>query len=345
MLFKQVKNMDDFPDIPGCKIINLLGEGSVAKVYLGIQETLNREVAVKILEPYLSNNKVTAARFEKEAKTAAKLSHASIVQIHDTGRVGHYHYIVMEYLEESLHERMNRDPQRKIYPEVALDIVEEIMKALDYAHFKGVYHRDIKPANIMFRQDSTPVLVDFSIVRVFDSPDHLTRSGMIIGTPYYMSPEQAKAKDDVDGRSDIYSLGAVFFEMLTGEKPYEGESQASVIIQHISEPVPVLPEYLKRFQPLIDKMMHKDRDKRLSCGPEFTQALDKLFTTPEGRTPLPLDLSPDKTVEMPPPPPPSPSTKIEFSYKKPKEPLFTRYLNLADKKLRSFFKVIWGTRK
>jgi len=336
--------MDDFPEIPGCKVINLLGEGSVAKVYLGIQQTLNREVAIKILEPYLSKDKVTAARFEKEAKTAAKLTHSSIVQIHDTGRAGPYHYIVMEYLEESLKERMSRNPQGKIYPEVALDIVEEIMKALDYAHFRGVYHRDIKPDNIMFRQDSTPVLVDFGIARVFESLEELTQIGIFMGTPNYMSPEQCDSQP-VDGRSDVYSLGVVLFEMLTGKKPYEGTGMMQVAFKHVNEPVPGLPKALRSFQPLIDKMMNKDRDRRLSCGPELTQALDKLFTTPEGRTPLPLDLSPAATAEMPTPPPSSPSKKIEFSYKKAKESLFTRYLNLADKKLRSFFKVIRGTGK
>lgn len=178
-------------------------------------------------------DKTIAARFDQEAKTVASLSHSNIVQIHDTGQSGENHYIVMEYLVESLKDRMMQSPQGKIYLEMALDIVHVIIKALDYAHIKGVYHRDIKPDNIMFREDNTPVLVDFGIVRVFEAPGELTKSGQSLGTVYYMSPEQCKGKKDVDGRSDIYSLGVVLYQMLTGKKPYEGESHVSIALKHI----------------------------------------------------------------------------------------------------------------
>jgi serine/threonine protein kinase len=265
--------MVNLPEIPGCEIIAGLKKGGMATVYLGVQKTLNRKVAVKILETTLLKDEDNAVRFEREAQTAAGLAHSNIIQVFDAGREGDYHYIVMEYLEETLRDRMKRNPNKKMPPEIALDIIEEMMKALDYAHFKGVYHRDIKPDNIMFRQDSTPVLTDFGIARIFDATDKLTKNNMIMGTVDYMSPEQCNAEQDIDGRSDTYSLGVVLFEMLSGDTPYKGKTQLSVAIQHIEKPVPTLPCELSRYQPLIDVMMAKDREKRLSSGPEFDKFL------------------------------------------------------------------------
>ncbi|MFC2155704.1 serine/threonine protein kinase [Acidobacteriota bacterium] len=270
--------MVDVPEIPGCEIIAGLKRGGMATVFLGIQKKLNRKVAVKILEASLLKDKNTAARFDQETKTAAGLTHSNIIQIFDAGRVANYHYIVMEYLKKTLRDRMKHNPGNKIHPEITIDIIEEMMKALDYAHFRGVYHRDIKPDNIMFRQDSTPVLTDFGIARVFDAPDRLTKSNIIINTINYMSPEQYKAEQDIDGRSDTYSLGVILYEMLTGDTPYKGKSQLSVAIHHIEKPVPVLPGEFSRYQPLIDNMMAKDREKRLSSGPEFDKLLYKILT-------------------------------------------------------------------
>jgi len=279
--------MADFPGIPGYKIVSKLNTGGMAAVYLGIQEKLNRKVAIKILEPFLLKNKDTDVRFEQEAKTAASLSHSNIIQIHDTGKVDEYHYIVMEYLEESLRDKMNLNPKGKMHPEIALDIIDNLMNALDYAHFRGIYHRDIKPENIMFKQDSTPVLVDFGIARVFDSYDELTGTGICMGTVDYMSPEQCQFPETVDGRSDIYSLGVVLYEMLTGKRPYKGKSYLAVVLKHIESPVPRLPHKLNRYQPLIDKMMDKDREKRISSGPEFNHLLDRILTNSLGPIPQP----------------------------------------------------------
>lgn len=249
-------------------------------VYLGIQESLNREVAIKILEPKLLKNDVIAKRFRREAKAAAHLSHSNIIQIIDVGKFHNHHYIIMEYLEESLKDRMKANPGGKIEPQIAVEIVQAILGALEFAHSRKIYHRDIKPDNIMFRADNTPVLVDFGVARILGFTDvgELTKSGQSMGTVYYMSPEQCQAQIDVDGRSDIYSLGAVLFEMLTGEKPYEGDSMVSVAVKHVQEPVPKLPRELRRYQPLIDKMMAKDRKKRLSREKQFQQLLDKIMT-------------------------------------------------------------------
>jgi serine/threonine protein kinase len=277
--------MANFPGIPGYKIISKLNTGGMASVYLGIQEKLNRRVAIKILEPFLLKTKDTALRFEQEAKTAASLSHSNIIQIHDTGKIDDFHYIVMEYLEESLKDKMNLNPKGKMHPEIALDIIDNLMNALDYAHFRGIYHRDIKPENIMFKQDSTPVLVDFGIARVFDSYDELTGTGICMGTADYMSPEQCQFPETVDGRCDIYSLGVVLYEMLTGKKPYKGKSYLSVVLKHIESPVPHLPHKLNRYQPLIYKMMAKDRENRISSGPEFNHLLDRILTNSLGPQP------------------------------------------------------------
>ena len=293
-----MKNMSDVPEIPGCEIIAGLQKGGMATVYLGVQKTLNRKVAVKILEASLLEDEDTATRFAREAQTAASLAHSNIIQIFDAGRVRDYHYIMMEYLEETLRDRMKRYPDYRMHPEIAIDIVEEMMKALDYAHFKGVYHRDIKPDNIMFRQDSTPVLTDFGIARVFDNADRLTKSNMIMGTVDYMSPEQCNAEQDIDGRSDTYSLGVVLYEMLTGETPYTGNSQLSVAIQHIEKPVPKLPHDLSRYQLLIDNMMAKERENRLSSGPEFDRVLYIILTGSADPVSLPLESGP-VTEEIP----------------------------------------------
>lgn len=269
--------MTGFPKIPDYRILSVLSDGGIARVYLGLQEKLNRKVAIKVLNPFFLREKDTAQRFKKEAKTAAMLAHSNIVHIYDTGEIDDYQYIVMEYLEESLRERMKLEHQGKMKPEIALAIVEDILKALDYAHFRGVYHRDIKPENIMFRQDSTPVLVDFGIAHVYDSSIQLTGSEVIMGTVYYMSPEQCDAQKIVDGKSDIYSLGVVLYEMLTGQRPYKGGGLISILQQHIEKPIPKLPEGLGFYQPLINAMMAKDKSKRLSSGPQFALMLDKIL--------------------------------------------------------------------
>jgi serine/threonine protein kinase len=294
------KNMIDFPGIPGYKIIGELGKGGMARVYLGIQEKLNRQVAIKVLEPGLFQKESTIVRFENEARTAAGLNHSNIITILDTGKVGEYYYIVMEYLEESLRERMEYCPGCKIPSETALEIIKNIMTALDYAHIKGIYHRDIKPENIMFRQDNTPVLVDFGIARVLHSTDHLTRSREILGSIHYISPEQCTGQKDIDGRSDIYSLGVVLYEMLTGENPYDEDSPMSIILKHTQDPVPRLPRKLSRYQPLIDKMMAKNRKERISNSRQFEKLLEGILADTANRTSKTVKFSSD-TITAPAP--------------------------------------------
>jgi len=267
--------MSKMPQIPGYRLIKKLGQGGMADVYLGVQEKLQRHVAVKVMVPSLFRDDQFSRRFIKEAQTAAQLSHPNIITIHDVGEADSSYYIVMEYLEETLSNRL--DQKKCLVPREALEIVKMIASALDYAHKKGFIHRDIKPDNIMFRSDGTVVLVDFGIARAMDSSTHLTRTGMSIGTPHYMSPEQCKG-EKIDGRSDIYSLGVQLYEMLTGKVPYEAENTAGIIIKQIQDPVPRLPDALSRYQFLIDKMMAKDQKERIQSGEELIRFIEGVIT-------------------------------------------------------------------
>ncbi|UCH93907.1 MAG: protein kinase [Candidatus Aminicenantes bacterium] len=261
------------PKIAGYEIKKRLGKGGMAEVHLAFQENLDREVAIKILDPIFLKDEKLLKRFIYEAKTAAKLIHNNIVTIHDVGRSGDNHYIVMELLKESLRDRLKRIG--KLSEAKALVIIKKIANALFYAHNKNIIHRDIKPDNIMFRLDETPVLVDFGIARALDVSTHLTMTGVRIGTPYYMSPEQCKG-EKLDGRSDIYSLGVVFFELLTGAVPYKSETPTGVIYQHLQAPLPKLSGKLKKHQPLIDKMMAKEKEKRIKNGKELIKIIESL---------------------------------------------------------------------
>jgi serine/threonine protein kinase len=265
---------EDLPVIPGYRIEKKLGRGGMADVYLGVQEVLGRKVAIKVLAADMIQNLQVVERFLNEARTASRLEHPNIVTIHDVGQVEDTCYIVMEYLPESLVSRMESSPGHKLKPGEVFRILKRMAMALDYAHREGFIHRDIKPDNILFRKDNTPVLVDFGIARAVDSSSQLTTSGMIIGTPHYMSPEQCQG-EKIDGRSDLYSLGIVLYEMLTGDIPYRADSAAGVLVKHIQEPIPHLPVELQRYQPLLNRMVAKSKAQRVQTGKEVLELLER----------------------------------------------------------------------
>jgi serine/threonine protein kinase len=268
----------DFPEFPEYVVKKKLGEGGMASVYLAVQEKLHREVAIKVLDPLLLKDKQILKRFKKEAQTAVKLSNPYIITIYDVGQEGDSHYIVMEYLGKSLRDRIKSGG--KLPPQEALDIIKKIAEALSYAHGKGIIHRDIKPDNIMFRPGrKEPVLVDFGIARVLDLNTKLTMTGIRVGTPHYMSPEQCKG-EKIDGRSDIYSLGVVLIELLTGSVPYKSETPMGLIYLHTQGPTPTMPEALNNYQPLIDAMMAKEKEARLKDGADVIKQI-KLLETEE----------------------------------------------------------------
>ncbi|MBK6436104.1 MAG: serine/threonine protein kinase [Rhodanobacteraceae bacterium] len=196
-------------DISGYRILRSLGEGGMASVYLAMQESLDREVALKVMAPALAEN-AEFDRFLKEGRLAAKLSHPNLVTVYDIGQHNGLYYLAQEFIPGgTLRERMGT-----VMPVPAtLDVIRDIALGLAYAHEKGVVHRDVKPANVLFRANGTAVLADFGIAKAMNSNTMATQAGNSIGTPHYMSPEQARA-EKVDGRSDLYSLGAMMYELL-----------------------------------------------------------------------------------------------------------------------------------
>ncbi|MEZ5461041.1 protein kinase [Dokdonella sp.] len=256
-------------EIPGYRLLRQLGRGGMATVYLAVQESVDREVALKIMSPALLVDPNFGERFLREAKIAARLHHRHVVGIHDVSRVGDYHYIAMEYLAGG--PVLSKDgPARPV--SFALRVTREIAGAINYAQQKGFIHRDIKPDNILLRDDESSVLTDFGIARANDSATRMTRTGAVVGTPHYMSPEQARGKQ-LDGRADLYSLGVVLYEMLVGRVPYHAEDSLAVGIMHITQPVPKLPDSLSVLQPLVDGLLAKEPHDRFQTGNDAALAI------------------------------------------------------------------------
>jgi len=258
-------------NIQGYELVRELGVGGMATVFLAIQTSLDRKVALKVMRRNIDDVDKFERRFLMEGRTLAKLPHRNIVAVYDIVKGDATTYIAMEYLDGgTLHERM-RDG---LSLAEAVAIVVQIGGALQFAHDHGVIHRDLKPSNIMFRDESTPVLTDFGIAKQQDSQQQtrLTQTGMLVGTPTYMSPEQINALE-VDGRSDLYSLGVMFYELLTGTAPFQGDTPIAVLMAHLTTPAPPLPYAFAEFQPVIDRMLAKNRDDRFLNLKEFTKAL------------------------------------------------------------------------
>ncbi len=256
--------------IPGYRIDRLIGKGGMAAVYLAIQESLDRPVALKVLRD--PDSPEFSERFVNEGRIVASLVHGNIVTVHDVGIAEGLHYISMEYVDGGDLRSRIADGQS---PEAALDLAARMADCLGFAHRKGVIHRDLKPANILFRRDGTPLLTDFGIAKNQRLDSDLTRTGKIVGTPRYMSPEQALGRP-VDGRSDLYSLGVVLYEMLTGEPPYSGDSEVDTILKHLNDPVPALPAACRRYQTLLARMLAKDPAARFADAGELLESLAAL---------------------------------------------------------------------
>ncbi len=238
---------------PQLEIIELLGQGGMGYVYKARQKGLDRLVALKLLPPEVSTDAGFAERFEREARAMAKLSHPGIVIVHDSGQAGGLYYFVMEYVDGlNLRELLNRNEGR-IEMDQALRIVHSVCDALDYAHDEGVIHRDIKPENILLDTKGRVKIADFGLAKLLGSDDDGTPSRLtlnspqqLLGTPYYMSPEQTERPLTVDHRADIYSVGVVFYEMLTGELPL-GRFP--------------LPSEIGRGEPVVDEIIARTLDK------------------------------------------------------------------------------------
>ena len=261
-------------DIPGYELLRELGAGGMATVFLALQRSLERQVAIKVMRRAGADENLEK-RFLLEGRTMAKLPHRNIVGVYDIVQTDAINYIAMEYLGGgTLSERLADG----LALAEAIAIVVQIAGALQFAHDNGVVHRDLKPANIMFRDRFTPVLTDFGIARQQGSEaTRLTQTGMMIGTPTYMSPEQATG-EDVDGRSDQYSLGVLFYEMLTGAPPFTGETPLNVVLAHLHQPAPPLPLQFAHFQPVMDRLLAKRREERYPDLKNFVAELKSLLT-------------------------------------------------------------------
>ena len=248
--------------LTGYRIEEPIGEGGMATVYRAIQESLERPVALKVLSQAFAGTEEFTTRFVNEGRLVASLNHLNVVTIYDIGAEDGRHFIAMEYLPGGdLRAHINKG----IAVDTALEHVAVIADVLATAHAEHVVHRDVKPANVLFRGDGTLVLSDFGIAKHLLGDTELTLPGSTLGSPYYLSPEQARGHP-VDGRADIYSLGIVCYEMLTGSRPYSGQSEIDIALKHVTEPVPRLPEPFAALQPLLDAMLAKSPDDRFETS-------------------------------------------------------------------------------
>ncbi|HID63482.1 MAG TPA: serine/threonine protein kinase, partial [Anaerolineae bacterium] len=263
------------------ELMELIGKGGMARVYKSIQPALERYVAVKLLHPSVAADEEFLTRFQREAKAAASLRHPHIVQIFDFGHQAELYYMVMELIDgPTLRDELQRLKaldETLPFSEVQR-IIGEVSEALDYAHDRGIIHRDVKPANILLTPERQAVLSDFGLAFMIEGPRQ-TITGFV-GTPEYMSPEQGQGLA-VDGRTDVYSLGVVLYEMLTGQVPFTSKTPMAIVMKHISEPLPsprsVNPGIPEGVEQVLLKAMSKDPQDRYGRAGELSRALVGAF--------------------------------------------------------------------
>jgi tetratricopeptide (TPR) repeat protein/predicted Ser/Thr protein kinase len=271
------------------RIIEQLGQGGMATVFKAYHPALDRYVAIKVLHPAFKEAPNFLARFQREARIVAKLEHPHIVPVYDFSEHKGMAYLVMRYVEgETLKAHLEGEP---LSPERILEILKPVAEALDYAHEQGVLHRDIKPSNVMLTPEGGIFLTDFGLARMAESGESTLSQDMMIGTPQYMSPEQAKG-EKVDERTDIYSLGVILYEMLTGRVPFSADTPYAVVHDHIYTPLPlpttIKPDVFPALERVVLKALAKEKDDRYQKVTELAIAFeDAVVEAASGVAPAP----------------------------------------------------------
>jgi serine/threonine protein kinase len=260
----------NFPVIDGYKFLQTIARSPKSEVYVAYSTELGHNVAIKVLRtgPLSGAESGEEERFERERVMLTRVKHSAIIDVYDWGHGEDFRYIVTEYFPSGSLELRIRN---LMTVSDSVDIFVQVTGALVAVHSAGLCHRDLKPANIMMRPDGRIVLIDFGLAKTMDGAQ-LTNVGEVRGSPYYISPEQAEGAE-VDQRSDLYSLGVIFYEMLTGLRPFRGSSVVAIIQAHRNDPIPVLPEPLSRFQRLLDGLLAKNPAERF---PSAAAALGEL---------------------------------------------------------------------
>ncbi|MGA8051056.1 MAG: protein kinase [Burkholderiales bacterium] len=251
--------------VAGYRILGQIGEGGMSRVYLAEREHDGLELVLKLLDPALWEDKTFLQRFVQEYKIVAGMQNEYVARIYDQGFAARHPFIAMEYFPGG---HLRAKMQAGISPVEAARITSQIARALDAIHGHNIVHRDLKPQNILFRADGRPAIVDFGLAKDLLADADLTREGVVFATARYMSPEQC-LRLPVDARSDLYSLGAVFYEMLTGKKLYEEYSDADLMRMHVSGPLPKLPPAIAGFQPVLDRLLAKRPEHRYQSAREL----------------------------------------------------------------------------
>jgi serine/threonine protein kinase len=264
------------------QVEELLGQGGMSSVYKAFDPNLQRMVAIKLVHPHLSNNQEFVRRFEVEATAVARLRHSNIIQVYDFNHDNNIYFMVLEFVAgETLQQRIKRinASGRKLPLEEALRYTIDICKAADYAHQRGMVHRDIKPANVMLDMNGNAILMDFGIARIMGGQQH-TATGAVLGTAIYMSPEQIQGLHP-DARADIYSIGVMLFESISGLPPFEADSVMTLMMMHMKDPVPDIenfhPGTPSELKTIINRALEKDRSNRFQTGAEMAAALQNVL--------------------------------------------------------------------
>jgi len=263
---------DGMPEIPGYRLMRVLGQGGMSTVYLAQQLSLGRDVAIKVMRQEVLTDEIGRRRFENEARTIARLDHPNIVHIHEVGRTaeGQPYHVMPVFPRGHLGKRnLTRDETR------IREILEALLSALAYAHSRGVVHRDVKAENVLFDEAERPMLTDFGIALRRGYGSRVTTAGVAVGSTAYMAPEQARGTE-VDLRADLYSLGVLAWEMLTGGLPYKAEDGLSMALKHVQDPIPRVPEHLGHWQRFFDRALAKSPTERFSDAQDMLNGLRRV---------------------------------------------------------------------